>query len=723
MEKDIKNYDIVEGKEIRTLMPLAMDLAPKTIGLSDLSVHAYGHKIMGAESMEVVDIESFYGEGGDDGGGDGKPLEPSEADKQIVDDIANETGDTININVPEGEQVQNLTIPTDATAAPTINGVFANGATVTSENSNPITLNNTSDEPTNINVNSNGDIYMSGQYNNVNIDGSGISVPENGSAAQISGNLNIADGNDSASVTAEFVGDDKQEVKFNGSEIDIENTESTESTDLVVNAPNATVTMDGVYDEVEVTSSDDTLILKSGFHAHKLLVKKGNVVIYGDNINDFADEFVCTGTVTPTLVSGETEQFILDTLAAATGTSVQITLQDGMVVRNLVIPSETNCSPKITGVFANGAIVVFEGPSNKFITLTNTNPNATDINVKANGTVYLAGSYNDVTVDGKGVSVSSGNYPLIYGDINIIGNVSSVTVSCKFESSETQQVNYNGEKINVSNNETAGTSNVVVNATNASLTIGGKYNNLEANCISMTLNATLHANKLVANCDTVTLNGVDINDFADDVVCSGTISPIQFNKLTCSPGESTLGEDTVGNGLAFGAFASGKSKWNLNGHTYTNQRSGSGIVLLRNKPILDIYGPGKMTTNATDAYGLWVSGEEAVLNIYGGDYEGCTHCLYAENGTINVYGGTFKLLDAATADRDTNNNLKFLVNCLDASYTGGTAHINIYGGKFYEYNPAISYSEPGGPVSFVAPGYHVVESTEDEIKVYEVVKD
>jgi hypothetical protein len=88
-----------------------------------------------------------------------------------------------------------------------------------------------------------------------------------------------------------------------------------------------------------------------------------------------------------------------------------------------------------------------------------------------------------------------------------------------------------------------------------------------------------------------------------------------------------------------------------------------------------------------------------------------------------VYGGTFKLLDAATADRDENNNLKFLVNCLDASYTANTAKINIYGGKFYEYNPAVSYSEPGGPVSFVASGYHVVESTEDGVKVYEVVKD
>ena len=65
----------------------------------------------------------------------------------------------------------------------------------------------------------------------------------------------------------------------------------------------------------------------------------------------------------------------------------------------------------------------------------------------------------------------------------------------------------------------------------------------------------------------------------------------------------------------------------------------------------------------------------------------------------------------------------FLLNCYDANYTAGTAKINVYGGKFYEFNPAVTYGEPGGPVSYVAEGYHVVESVEDGKKVYEVVKD
>ena len=48
----------------------------------------------------------------------------------------------------------------------------------------------------------------------------------------------------------------------------------------------------------------------------------------------------------------------------------------------------------------------------------------------------------------------------------------------------------------------------------------------------------------------------------------------------------------------------------------------------------------------------------------------------------------------------------------------------IRGGKFYGWNPSASYGEPGGPVSFVAEGYGVVESTEMidgvEHKVFEV---
>jgi hypothetical protein len=717
-------YDIDLSAEFEGLIPAAdKKTGAKLVGKSKISPNFMGTNALGPQSLTCVDIMSFYETSG--GGGDDEKPQSGQTEQDIIDEIieSGSTGDPVVVDVPEGQTVNDLNIPAGTTSPVTINGEFANNASVNNPNETPITLNNTSDEPKNINVSSNGTINMSGEYDNVTIDGSGISTPENSQPAQIHGDVIIQDGNDSASITAGFVGDDEQEVTFNGTELEVENTDNTEESNIVVTAPNATVTMGGVYDEVEVTCGEDTLILKAGFHAHRLTVNKGNVLIHGDSITEFADEFIATGTVTPIMDSGATEQFILEAIASATGTSVQIELEEGMVVRNLVIPSDTNCSPKIHGAFANGAIVTFDGPTGKFITLNNSSETPTDINVKANGTIYLAGNYNNVNIDGKGFSVSSGNYPSVHGNVNITDTVSAVTVSGKFEGSERQEINYNGAKITVSNSSTEGASNVLVNTPNAAITMGGTYNKVEETGTLLTLNSGFFTNTLVANSDVI-LNGVDINDFATNSTCTGTIRPVQYNKLTCSPGESTLMEDTLSNNLAFGTFASGKSKWNLNNFTYTNKRDNTPIVLLRNKPILDIYGPGKMTTTVTnDGYGLWVSGENAVLNIHSGDYEGYVHCLYAEQGTINVYGGTFKLLDAATADRDSNNNLKFLVNCLDASYAAGTAHINIYGGKFYEYNPAVSYSEPNGPVSFVAPGYHVVESTEDGVKVYEVVAD
>ena len=64
-----------------------------------------------------------------------------------------------------------------------------------------------------------------------------------------------------------------------------------------------------------------------------------------------------------------------------------------------------------------------------------------------------------------------------------------------------------------------------------------------------------------------------------------------------------------------------------------------------------------------------------------------------------------------------------LLNCKDENYTAGKANIIVRGGKFYGFNPAVTYGEPSGPVSYVASGYHVVESTEDGMKVFTVVAD
>ena len=162
--------------------------------------------------------------------------------------------------------------------------------------------------------------------------------------------------------------------------------------------------------------------------------------------------------------------------------------------------------------------------------------------------------------------------------------------------------------------------------------------------------------------------------------------------------------------------------WNLNGHTLTcTNTRGYGNFTLRGSAKLEINGEGNII-NTSNEYGFWTSTVNSRLVINGGHYEAATHVLYAQKGIIEVNGGSFKLTDAATADKDQNGNFKFLLNCHDEDYISGDAQIIVRGGKFYGFNPAETYGEPNGPVSYVAVGYESVPTNEayEYGTVYEV---
>jgi hypothetical protein len=211
-------------------------------------------------------------------------------------------------------------------------------------------------------------------------------------------------------------------------------------------------------------------------------------------------------------------------------------------------------------------------------------------------------------------------------------------------------------------------------------------------------------------------------DYLHDEITSANIS-----KLT-TEGTHVLSEDIAKSGnFSVGTFSSDDIIWDLNGHSITSSNTrGYGIFRLRGSAHLEIndsVGTGSVV-NTDDDYGLWTGTVDSKVIINGGHFEASTHVLYAEKGTIEVNGGSFRLTNEDTADKDEFGNFKFLVNCHDADYTSGEAKIIIRGGKFYGWNPSASYGEPGGPVSFVAEGYGVIESTEMidgvEHKVFEV---
>ena len=205
-------------------------------------------------------------------------------------------------------------------------------------------------------------------------------------------------------------------------------------------------------------------------------------------------------------------------------------------------------------------------------------------------------------------------------------------------------------------------------------------------------------------------------DYLHDEITSSNIS-----KLT-STGTHILQADLTKSGnFSVGIFSNDDIVWDLNNHniTFTNTR-GYGNFILRANANLEINGEG-VVRNDSNEYGFWTSTVGSKVVINGGTYYAATHVLYAEKGTIEVNGGEFHLTDADTADKDVNGNFKFLLNCHDSDYVSGDAKMIVRGGTFYGFNPAVTYGEPNGPVSYVAEGYESVldhVDSETGLKVY-----
>lgn len=420
---------------------------------------------------------------------------------------------------------------------------------------------------------------------------------------------------------------------------------------------------------------------------------------------------------------------IVDTLTGTSGTSAsKIVIPEDETLNNLTIPEENQHFVYLSGQCEDGATIVNNSPKGMSISVENEEPISITISGTSSATTTLHGNFINIYTT---TPISMGTGDTVSGTITFAEDYNgNVSLTADFQDGAKIQTMTSG---NVTiNNRGEDVTSIEIYAPNADVTLNGLSDEVIATVADDTLYMQngAHVNRLVMKKGNVKIYGFNVEDFIGEYVGEGTVEPMSWdvptdaavNRMTGNSGTYQIVEDiTTGSSIAFGLFGSGQFKYYLNDHTMTIGNKNYAIFM-RGNPTIDIYGPGKMK-NGADGYFAWVSGENAVLNIHGGEYEGNTHTLYAENGTINVYDGVFKLTNADTADRDANGNLKFLLNCLDASYTAGTAKINVYGGKFYEFNPAVSYGEPNGPVSFVAEGYHVEESVEDGKKVFTVVPD
>ena len=356
--------------------------------------------------------------------------------------------------------------------------------------------------------------------------------------------------------------------------------------------------------------------------------------------------------------------------------------------------------------------------------------------------VYLVGDFDTLTLENVSPAVKSGYDAASVNNVVITeNNVKNLTLALDIQDGATITNNSNANITIQDKNDLATTLTIV--APNSTVTLNGS--NYEV------VNATVSDNTLVIKKNVGHIGTLNVSkgnvivevarqsliadkigeytladgytiDYLHDEIDSTNIA-----NLT-KEGTHVLVEDIEKSGnFSVGVLSSDELIWDLNGHSITSSNTrGYGIFTLRGSAKLEIndtVGTG-VVKNTADEYGFWTSTVGSKVVINGGHFEASTHVLYAQKGTIEVNGGSFRLTNEDTADKDEFGNFKFLVNCHDEDYVSGDAKIIIRGGKFYGWNPSASYGEPGGPVSFVAEGYGVVESTEMidgvEHKVFEV---
>ena len=474
------------------------------------------------------------------------------------------------------------------------------------------------------------------------------------------------------------------------------------------------------------------------------------------SVKEYVDESVQTVNEKPEVMVLERKYGALLTLLNLRDTDINntivnqelaesnaVTYEDGSI-DNIVVP-ETTKSKTITAELEPDTDLTLT--SRYGVTINNTSEEATNLNVTAPAvenynaaTITLnGGEYDTITVTDASLTVQNG--ASVQNVVITQETTKNLTVNAMFAEGATVTSSSNAAITLTSKNGEGEEVSVVLDAPGATVTMNnGNWVNVEAAVSANTLiiNKNVHIENLNVTQGNVTVKVARQEDIANVVenytLAEGytidylhdDITSDNVAKLT-SEGTHTLIEDISKSGrFAPGMFASDDIIWNLNGHniTFTNTQ-GYANFLLRGSLHLEINGEGNVINNAGD-YGFWAAAEGVKIVVNGGHFEAATHVLYAEKGTIEVNGGSFKLTNPDECDKDVNGNFKFLLNCKDENYTAGKANIIVRGGKFYDFNPAVTYGEPNSPVSYVPEGYTSVESTETidgvEHRVYTVKK-
>lgn len=153
---------------------------------------------------------------------------------------------------------------------------------------------------------------------------------------------------------------------------------------------------------------------------------------------------------------------------------------------------------------------------------------------------------------------------------------------------------------------------------------------------------------------------------------------------------------------------------------YNSQKAKYGFFAVIAGGNLTIRGNGNMLAKANDCYTVSLWAEDAVLNIENGKFVGNLVNVYVFQGTANIKGGEFDLIQLDQEKIDAGGNgYEFMLNLKDAHKEDGTAKLNVTGGSFVNYDPSNSASE-ALEADFVAEGFEVTSKTENGKTIYTV---
>lgn len=147
----------------------------------------------------------------------------------------------------------------------------------------------------------------------------------------------------------------------------------------------------------------------------------------------------------------------------------------------------------------------------------------------------------------------------------------------------------------------------------------------------------------------------------------------------------------------------------LNGKTIRNTEdiwgdTANAILSITSGAKVTITGNGIMDAKENDCYTINVV--KGDLTIENGTFYGNVSVVQVEEGTLSVKGGTFDL------HQKWEGSSKYLFNCIDDAYVGGSAKVAISGGTFVGFDPNVSPEQKvdGKTPSFAAPGAGIIKN-------------